>query len=98
VELGGVMLIHDSFSSVGVTAAIATELLTTRHFRFAGRSGSLAEYRGEELDTGARIANAARQLAEVPYFVRNLLVKVLMVLRLRPLTRLLGNRTGEWPY
>jgi predicted O-methyltransferase YrrM len=98
VAVGGTMLIHDSFSSVGVTAAIATELVATRRFRYAGRSGSLAEYHREDLDTRVRIANAGRQLAELPYFVRNLLVKVLIVLRLRPLTRLLGNRTGEWPY
>jgi predicted O-methyltransferase YrrM len=99
VAPGGTLLVHDSFSSVGVTAAIATELLHGREgFRYVGRSGTLAEYRRTELDASGRVANAGRQLAELPYFVRNLMIKVLIVLRMRSLTKLLGQPTGEWPY
>jgi hypothetical protein len=43
-------------------------------------------------------ANARRQLAELPYFARSLLVKVALVAHLRPLARLLGHRSGDWPY
>ena len=35
---GGTMLIHDSFSSVGVTLAIVRELMFGRRFRYVGRS------------------------------------------------------------
>jgi predicted O-methyltransferase YrrM len=99
VAPGGALLVHDSFSSVGVTAAIATELLDGRAgFRYVGRSGTLAEYRRTELDARGRATNAGRQLAELPYFVRNLLIKVLVLLRLRRLTKFLGQPTGEWPY
>ena len=42
VAAGGAMLIHDSFSSLGVTMAIARELLFGGRFRFVGRSRSLA--------------------------------------------------------
>jgi predicted O-methyltransferase YrrM len=95
---GGTLLVHDAFSSVGVTLAIARVLVGGARFRYAGRTGSLAEYRREDLATGARVANAARQLAELPWFARNMLVKLALVLRLRPVARALGHRSGPWPY
>jgi predicted O-methyltransferase YrrM len=98
VAPGGALLVHDAFSSVGVTLAIARVLVGSARFRYAGRTGSLAEYRREDLGTGARLANAARQLAELPWFARNLLVKLALVLRARPVARALGHRSGPWPY
>jgi predicted O-methyltransferase YrrM len=98
VRPGGHLLVHDSFSSVGVTLAILRLLLVGRQFRYLGRSGSLAEYRREQLGAKERLRNAARQLAELPWFARNLVVKLAIVLRLRPLARLLGHRSGPWPY
>jgi hypothetical protein len=98
VRPGGHMLVHDSFSSVGVTLAILRLLVGGKDFRYLGRSGSLAEYRREPLAPRQRLANAARQLAELPWFARNLAVKLALVLRLRPLARLLGHRSGPWPY
>ena len=44
---GGTLLIHDSFSSVGVTLAILRELVPGRRFRYVGRSRSLTEYRAD---------------------------------------------------
>src|SRR4051812_4547373 len=79
---GGTMLIHDSFSSIGVTLAILRELVAGRHWRYVGRSGSLTEYRREVLPARARLSNAARQLAQLPWFARNVLIKVLMTARL----------------
>jgi hypothetical protein len=98
VRPGGHMLIHDSFSSVGVTLAIGWLLLAGGEFRYLGRAGSLAEYRRERLGGGERLANAARQLAQLPWFARNLAVKLALVLGLKPLARLLGHRSGPWPY
>ena len=100
VRPGGTMLVHDAFSSVGVTLALLRLMLLSREFRYAGRSRSLAEYRRVErpLSGGSRVSDAGRQLAELPWFARNLLVKLAIVLRLRPLARLLGHRSGEWPY
>jgi predicted O-methyltransferase YrrM len=99
VPTGGHMLIHDSFSSIGVTAAIATELLTSADWRYEGRSQSMTQYRRvREQGARARLRNAARQLAELPWFLRNVLIKVLIVLRLGRLTRLLGHPSGDWPY
>jgi hypothetical protein len=93
------MLIHDSFSSVGVTLAIARELMFGRRFRYAGRSRSLAEYRA---DLGAgrstRAINSARQIAQVPWFLKNLALKVLLTLRLGGAIRRITGRVPEWPY
>ena len=90
--------IHDSFSSVGVTLAILRELAFDRGWRYEGRSGSLAEYRrvAPPLGAGAATRNSLRQLAQLAWFVRNLVIKVLLVARLRPLARALGS--DHWPY
>jgi hypothetical protein len=98
VRPGGTLLIHDAFSSIGVTLAIARVLLMGGDFRYVGRTGSLAEYLKLPVRGSARAANALRQAAQLPWFVRNILVKVALLARLRPLARLLGHRGSDWPY
>ena len=99
VEPGGTMLIHDSFSSVGVTMAIARELLCGRRFRYIGRSRSLAEYRADLTDgVRARGANALRQAAQLGWFAKNLALKVLLTVRLGGVIERLTGRRPEWPY
>jgi predicted O-methyltransferase YrrM len=98
VRDGGTMLVHDSFSSIGVTLATLTAVTFGSDWRYVGRTSSLAEYRRERLGAGARIANAARQLAQLPWFARNVVVKLAIVSRLRPLARLMGHRGDHWPY
>jgi predicted O-methyltransferase YrrM len=89
VAPGGTMLIHDSFSSVGVTLAILRALALGRRFRYAGRSGSMTEYRRQLVAGGGRFRNALAQLAQLPWFVKNLGLKVLIITRLKK---------GPWPY
>jgi predicted O-methyltransferase YrrM len=99
VEAGGTLLIHDSFSSVGVTLAIGRELVCGRRFRYVGRSRSLTEYRAD-LGSGLRprLGNISRQVAQLPWFAKNLGLKVLLKLGLGGLIgRVLGHRP-EWPY
>ncbi len=98
IATGGTLLIHDSFSSVGVTGALATSLLTGGGFRYLGRESSMAEYRKERLAGTARATNAARQLAELPWFARNVMIKALIVAKLGRLTRFLGHDQATWPY
>lgn len=97
---GGTMAIHDSFSSVGVTLAIVSRLLLHDHFRYLGRVGSLTTYRRTvaAVSPVGRLANAAHQCLSLPWFVRNLLIKALIVARLGSLTILLGHRQPTWPY
>jgi hypothetical protein len=100
VRPGGSMLVHDSFSSIGVTLALLRLLALGGDFVYVGRERSLAEYRrvGTRLSAAERVRNAARQLAQLPWFARNVLIKVALVLKLRPLVRLLGHRSSDWPY
>lgn len=96
---GGTLLIHDSFSSVGVTLAIGRELVPGRRFRYVGRSRSLAEYRADLADSDVgRFRNAVAQLAQVPWFLRNLGLKAVLTLGYGSLARRLGRNVPEWPY
>jgi predicted O-methyltransferase YrrM len=97
VAPGGTLLIHDSFSSVGVTLAEAATLFAGRSFRYIGRSGTMTQYRREDLNPLDRAANCFRQLLELPYFARNVLFKLLLLAKLTPAVKALGG-TGEWPY
>jgi predicted O-methyltransferase YrrM len=95
---GGTLLIHDSFSAVGVTLALLCELFFSGRYRYVGRSNSLTEYRRERLTAKERAVNAARQCAELPYFAYNVLLKVMIQAGLKRYTKYIGHPSGEWPY
>ena len=98
VKAGGDLLIHDSFSSVGVTAALAASLLWSADFRYLGRSESMTHYRREPVRGRTRARNTLAQLAQLPWFARNVLIKALIVAKLGRLTRVLGHDPRTWPY
>ncbi len=98
VKPTGKMLIHDSFSAVGVMLAQIRLLFFSSEWEYLGRSRSLAEYRRANLDASARVRNAAKQGREIGWFLINVTRKVLLVAHLRPLARLLDGGAGEWPY
>ena len=87
VAPGGTMLIHDSFSSIGVTLAIARELFTGTGFTYVGRSGSMTEYR--RAAPASTATNAARQAAQLPWFAKNVVLKALIASKLIK---------RDWPY
>jgi hypothetical protein len=97
--VGGTMLVHDAYNAIGVMLAQLHLLFFSGRWRYVGRSRSLAQYRRENLSAGERVANAAHQAVHLPYFVRNGLIKVALVARLRPVARLLGQPDEDaWPY
>lgn len=99
VAPGGDLLIHDSFSSVGVTLAILRELVWSDQWRYVGRARSMTEYRRDlPAGLGARATNAAKQLAQLPWFVKNLGIKVLISAKLGGLLQKVTGREPEWPY
>jgi predicted O-methyltransferase YrrM len=98
VSSGGTMLIHDSFASVGVTLAQIRLLFFSPKWRYVGRSRSLAEYRRENLTGSARLSNLGRQVIELGWFAKNVLIKVLLVAKLQSVAKLLDGGRGEWPY
>lgn len=96
VSDGGTMLIHDSFSSVGVTAAILRELVLSDRWEYEGRSRSLTSYRAT--NEVQRPRNALRQAAQLPWFVKNVLLKMLLTAGLGRLLHRIGRAEPEWPY
>ena len=91
---GGLLLVHDSFSSVGVTLALLVHALPSMRLRYVGRVGSLAVFERARPGPENRVA----MLRELRWFVRNLGVKLLLRLRLRPLARLAGHHEAADPY
>jgi hypothetical protein len=83
VPAGGRMLVHDAYSSVGVTLALLTSVVPARSWRYLGRDGSLAAY------VRARSLAPGRELAALGWFAGNLVRKGLIVARLRE---------GPWPH
>lgn len=98
VRPGGDLLIHDCFSSIGVTGALVVSLFFGPEWRYLGRSESMTHYRKEPLGTGDRVRNAARQAAQLPWFVRNVIIKALIVAKLGRVTRLVGHDPATWPH
>lgn len=99
VAPGGTMLIHDTFSSIGVTGAVLSSLCFSPEWRYIGRAGSMTEYRREPVPSQRRLRNAGRQLAQIPYFFSNLVIKGMIAAKLRPLTRFLGyDPSRDWPH
>jgi predicted O-methyltransferase YrrM len=80
---GGRMLVHDAFSSVGVTLALLSSVVPSRSWRYLGRDGSLAAY------VRARSLAPGREIAQLGWFARNVVRKGLIAA---------GLRDGPWPH
>jgi len=84
VAPGGPVFVHDAFSSIGVTLGLLVHVLPGRRLRYVGRVGSLARFEVGPPSSRDRL----RMLAELPWFVRNVLIKIaLRVARLWGSTR-----------
>lgn len=91
----GRVLVHDAFSSVGVTLSLLVHVLVSRRLRFVRRTGSLAE-----LELAAPTAADRRAfVAQLPWWARNVAVKVLLRLRLQAAAaRMFGHTGSADPY
>ena len=85
VRPGGRMLVHDAFSSVGVTLALLRGVTFAGRWTYVGRAGTLVEYVRE----GGGVGSWARQLALLPWFGWNVVLKALTLLKIR---------RGPWPH
>jgi hypothetical protein len=86
---GAPVLVHDAFSSIGVTLGLLVHVLPGTKLRYDGRTGSLA--RLTVAPPGGR--DRLRMLAQLPWFVRNVLIKVAL-----RLARVVGYRGTPDPY
>ncbi len=86
---GAPVLIHDAFSSIGVTCALLIHVLPGRGLRYLGRDGSLARFATGAPSTRDRL----RMAAQLPWFVRNVAIKIAL-----RTARLVGYRGTPDPY
>jgi hypothetical protein len=91
---GGKVLVHDCYSSIGVTLAVLVKVLPARTLRFSHRAGSLACF--ERVTPTSR--DRLRIAAQLPWWFRNVFIKVLLRLRMRFLARALGHDSPFDPY
>lgn len=94
VRPGGVVLVHDAFSSVGVTLGLLLHALPSAVLTYTGRTGSLARF----VVAPPRVLDRLRLLRELPWFARNVVVKILLRARLRRAARALGHDDRYDPY
>lgn len=91
---GATVLVHDAFSSVGVTLALLVHALPSGELTYVGRDGSLARFRKSR----PTAADRWRIVGELPWWLRNVVVKILLRLRLRPVAKVLGHDSEYDPY
>jgi predicted O-methyltransferase YrrM len=90
----GDILVHDCYSSIGVTSGVIAAILPSRRYAYLERAGSMARFQLRR----PTAADRARILTELPWFARNVFLKVLLRLRLYPLARALGHAGTYDPY
>ncbi|MDP3894607.1 class I SAM-dependent methyltransferase [Nocardioides sp.] len=91
---GAAVVIHDCFSSIGVTLGILRHVLFSSRIAYERRSDSQALFRIRRPTLSDRL----RIVAQMPWWLRNVVIKVLLRLRLRPLARLAGHSSPYDPY
>lgn len=91
---GGAVVIHDCYSSIGVTLGILRHVLFASSLTYERRSDSQALFRVRR----PRLRDRLRILREMPWWIRNVGVKVLLRLRLNAVARLVGHNSPYDPY
>ena len=91
---GGRVLVHDAFSSIGVTLGILAKVLPSGDLRYLARSDSMALFAKERPSATDR----RRVLREMPWWLRNVGIKVLLRLRARRLAAAVGHDSPYDPY
>ena len=96
VAPGGTMLVHDAFSSIGVTLALLTICVPAT----GATSGGPAAWPSTSAAASPRPPRArAPRSRELPYFARNVAIKVLVVAGRRRWAERIGlDPAAPWPY
>jgi predicted O-methyltransferase YrrM len=94
VRPGGAVLVHDCYSSIGVTLSVLAHVLPGKNLAYESRGGSMALFRVATNDRASR-----RRIArEVPWWLRNVGIKVLLRARLDAVARKVGHDSPYDPY
>ncbi|WP_068276653.1 class I SAM-dependent methyltransferase [Janibacter melonis] len=94
IRHGGCIAVHDAFSSIGVTLGLAMTLPFSRTVVLTHRVGSLAVLHVRRPQVGERL----RFLVHVPWFARNVLIKILLRLGRSTTAGRLGHTDRFDPY
>jgi predicted O-methyltransferase YrrM len=94
LEPGRRLFLHDCFSSIGVTLAVLRHVLPGRRLVYETRTGSLAAFRVGRPTHVDRL----RLLLELPWWLRNVVIKVLLRVKLRRVSAWLGHGDVFDPY
>ena len=94
LPVGGELLVHDAFSSIGVTLGLIRSILFSPTWSYVSREGSLALFRKARPSWRDRL----RFVAQLPWWARNVVVKVLLRLRLTAAARALGHTHEHDPF
>lgn len=98
VRPGGLLFVHDCYSSPYVTAAVLRVLALHPGFRYRGRERTLVEYSAEPVRGLQRLGNLVRQLLPLGWFARNIAIKLAIKAGRPGIARALGHRQPGWPY
>lgn len=94
LSVGGHVLVHDAFSSIGVTLGLLRHALFSPRLRYLDRTGSLARF-----EIGPPSAcDRLRMLGELPWWLCNVGIKILLRLRLTAVARAFGHHDSADPY
>jgi predicted O-methyltransferase YrrM len=88
------ILVHDAFSSVGVTRAVLRHLALDNRFRYSGARGTLVRFDRARPTFWSRVRLSAR----LTYFVRNVIVKLALRHGAPTVARALGHRGRRDPF
>lgn len=91
---GASLFVHDAFSSIGVTLGLLWAVTGSRRLRYVGRVGSLAQFQ----KAAPSASDRGRLVAQLPWFARNVVIKVLLRLRLRGVAARMGHLDEADPY
>ncbi|YAL81938.1 class I SAM-dependent methyltransferase [Dermacoccaceae bacterium W4C1] len=94
VRPGGAVLVHDCYSSIGVTLSVLAHVLPGKALSYVSRGGSMALFRVEPNDGASRL----RIAGEMPWWVRNVGIKVLLRAKLNGVAARLGHDSPYDPY
>jgi len=98
VAEGGLLVLHDAFSSVGVTQAMLRRFFGRRRFTYQRSVGSLVLFRRDQASPAAAVVGGLRLAARLPYFGRNIAVKFALRRRWPRICRALGHVGDGDPY
>jgi len=91
---GGEILVHDCYSSIGVTLGTVAKVLLGSRYTYVDRSRSLARF----VVRRPGLADRGRVVAQLPWFVGNVFLKVLLRLRLRRVAGWFGHHGPYDPF